>query len=668
MCGIAGAVALRERMEPVPLAALARMAGALRHRGPDETGAYRDGRAGLAHARLSIIDLSTGQQPLANTDGTRWIVFNGEIFNYLELRTELEALGRTFRTRSDTEVLLHAWEVWGDDAFRRCNGQWALAIWDARAGTLVLSRDPLGVRPLYYAEHGGRLWFASEAKALFAGEPAMTREFDRRGLSQVFTFWSTLAPRTVFEGVSELEPGHVRTWTDGGVQDRAYWTPAYPQDGEGAFAGSLEDAARAVRDALERSTELRMLRADVPVGSYLSGGIDSSLVAALGLRAKRASFATFSLRFADAEYDETRFQRLMVERLGSDHHEVTVTRSDIAAVFPAVIRHSERPVLRTAPAPMFLLSRLVRDAGIKVVLTGEGADEMFAGYDVFREARVRRFWARQPQSSARPRLLERLYPYLSRSPVGQAAMARRFFGHDLAGWRSPGFGHGPRWRSAAALQRLMSAEVRDSLAGYDPVAGLLSGLPPAFGRWTHLAQDQYIEIRTLMSSYLLSSQGDRMLMGHSVEGRFPFLDRDVVALANTLPDRHKLAGLDEKAVLKTLSSDLVPGEILARKKQPYRAPDALSFVDADAPEWIGEVMSESALARAGIFDPALAQRFHRKCIDRRDEAQFSNADNMALVGILSTQLLHRDLIADVVVSGPAPSFRTLVDRLQRPAA
>ena len=668
MCGIAGAVALREAVAPVPLAVLARMAGALRHRGPDEMGVYRDARAGLAHTRLSIIDLSTGQQPLANADGTRWIVFNGEIFNYVELRAELESLGHVFRTRSDTEVLLHAWEAWGDDAFRRCNGQWAIAIWDARTHTLVLARDPLGVRPLHYAEHDGRLWFASEVKAIFAGEPGMTRAFDRRGLAQVFTFWSTLAPRTVFAGVHELEPGHVRTYANGRVEDRAYWSPHYPEGTEGAFRGSYADAAVAVREALERSTRLRMLRADVTVGSYLSGGIDSSLVAALGLRDKGEKFSTFSLRFADAEYDETHFQRLMVERLGSDHHEVTVTRNDIATIFPDVIRHSERPILRTAPAPMFLLSRLVHDAGIKVVLTGEGADEMFAGYDVFREARVRRFWARQPGSTARPRLLERLYPYLARSPVGQTAMARQFFGQDLGNWRAPGFGQGPRWKSAAALQRLMSAGVRAELSGYDPVAGFVADLPAAFGRWTALAQDQYVEVRTLMSAYLLSSQGDRMLMGNSVEGRFPFLDRDVVALANSLPDRYKLAGLDEKAVLKTLSADLVPQEILARQKQPYRAPDALSFVGPDAPAWIGEVMSESALADAGVFDPALAARFHRKCIDRRDEAQFSNADNMALVGILSTQLLHRDFIARPAAVEPTVVFRTLVDRLDAPAA
>ena len=667
MCGIAGVIRLRAGSEPIALEALGRMAAALRHRGPDETGAYREPRAGLAHTRLSIIDLSTGQQPLSNEDGTLWISFNGEIFNYVELRAELEVLGHAFRTRSDTEVIVHAWEAWGEDAFRRFNGQWAIALWDERTGRLVLSRDPLGVRPLYYAEHDGRLWFASEVKAIFAGEPALPRAIDPRGLAEVFTFWSTLPPRTVFAGVRELEPGHVRVYEEGRVADSVYWEPRYPANGHDGFAGSFEDAAEAARAALQEATRLRMLRSDVPVGSYLSGGIDSSLVASLGLRAMGGNFQTFSLRFEDAEYDETEYQRLMAERLGSQHHEVVVSRADIARVFPDVVAHTERPVLRTAPAPLFLLSRLVREAGIKVVLTGEGADEMFAGYDLFREARLRRFWARQPQSTARPRLLERLYPYLERSPVAQAAMARQFFGQDLASWRSPGFGHATRWRGAAALRRLLSADVRAAIADFDPVAEQLGRLPGDFGRWTALAQDQYLEVRTLLSAYLLSSQGDRMLMANSVEGRFPFLDREVVALANSLPDRYKLAGLDEKAVLKKLAADLVPPAILSRKKQPYRAPDALSFVGDDAPGWIGDVLSEPSLAGAGLFDAGLAGRFHRKCVDRRVESQFSNADNMALVGILSTQLLHRDFVARAPHAGAPARFGTLIERPSRPS-
>ena len=373
-----------------------------------------------------------------------------------------------------------------------------------------------------------------------------------------------------------------------------------------------------MRDALEQATSLRMLRADVPVGSYLSGGLDSSLVAALGRRFAGDRFQTFSLRFEDAEYDETGFQRLMAKRLGSEHHEVVVSRGDIARVFPDVVYHTERPILRTAPAPLFLLSRLVREHGIKVVLTGEGADEMFAGYDLFREGKVRRFWARYPESQSRPRLLERLYPYLARSPVSQQAMARQFFGRNLAAYKSPGFAHDTRWHTTAALKRLFSAPLRDTLKD-DVIGSFLATLPEEFARWSPLAQDQYIEIRTLLSGYLLSSQGDRMLMAHSVEGRFPFLDKDVVALADSLPAEYKLRVLDEKHVVKRAAEGLVADEIVARQKQPYRAPDALSFVGKGVPDYVEEMLREENVAEAGVFDSKAVAQLWKKCKTRSDE-------------------------------------------------
>ncbi len=665
MCGIAGVVALADRASAPDLVALRALAGALRHRGPDELGLYRDRRAGLAHARLAIIDLATGQQPLANEDESIWVVYNGEIFNYIELRAELEALGHRFRTRSDTEVIVHAWEEWGERSFERYNGQFALALWDAKRSALVLARDRLGVRPLYYAEHEGRVWFASEVKALFAASPALRRELDPIGIAETFTFWSVLAPRSVFSGVAELEPGHVRTYADGRVVDRAFWRPSYPSrsdDSEHArFEGALDEAVERVRAALEAATRLRLLRSDVPVGSYLSGGLDSSLVAAMALRAKGESFHTFSVRFEDAEYDETEFQRLMVAELGSRHHEVVVSRGDIAAVFPDVIRHTERPILRSAPAPLFVLSRLVRDAGIKVVLTGEGADEMFAGYDLFREGKIRRFWARHPDSECRPRLLERLYPYLALSPVAQRGMARQFFGRDLERFGEPGFAHRTRWQTTTALFRLFSRDVRAAIGERDLVGELLADLPPEFPRWSPLAQDQYLEVRTLLSGYILASQGDRMSMAHSVEGRFPFLDRDVVTLANALPDDYKLRVLDEKHVVKRVAAALVPARILKRKKQPYRAPDALCFVADRAPSWVREVLSEGCVRDAGVFDPRAVRGLVEKCRARSDERQLSNTDNMALVGVLSTQLLYEAFVRRAPVASEVP-IETLVDR------
>ena len=677
MCGIGGIWTQSADGTPPALEALGRMASALRHRGPDELGYYRDARCGLCHTRLSIIDLASGQQPLTNEDGKIWISFNGEIFNYLELREELLAAGHAFRTRSDTEVIVHAFEQWGNGCFARFNGQFAVALWDVRRGELTLARDRLGVRPLHVCAFGGRIFFASEVKAIFAADAQIPRALDPAGLQQTFCLWSPIAPRTAFVGVEELRPGHVRTYGDGGcVREAAFWEPRYPEkdrsargaaspgEGEGAFEGSLEEAAAAVRAALLGAVRLRMLRADVPVGSYLSGGLDSSLVAALGREVKGPGFRTYSLRFEDAEYDETPFQRTMSARLGTQHSEVVVSRQGIAEVFPSVVLHTERPILRTAAAPLALLSRLVRESGVKVVLTGEGADEMFAGYDLFREAKVRRFWARAPQSQCRPRLLERLYPYLARSPVSQRAMARQFFGRGLEQAGAPGFSHEPRWSSAQALQRLFSPDLRAGLRG-DARDAVLGELPAAFPRWSTLAQDQYLEVRTLLAGYLLSSQGDRVLMRSSVEGRFPFLDTNVVALADSLPASYKLRVLDEKHVLKRAARGLVPEEILARQKQPYRAPDALSFVGPDAPAWVGDVLSEAAVARAGVFDPRLVAQLWAKCRGRGDESQFSNADNMALVGVLSTQLLHVQLVERLPDFASPAAPRTLVDRLQQ---
>jgi asparagine synthase (glutamine-hydrolysing) len=310
---------------------------------------------------------------------------------------------------------------------------------------------------------------------------------------------------------------------------------------------------------------------------------------------------------------------------------------------------------------MYMLSGLVEQCGIKVVLTGEGADEVFAGYDLFREGVVRRFWARQPGSTMRPRLLERLYPYLARSPVQQQAMARQFFGKNLDKWQQPGFAHGTRWQTTAALQRLLAPELRAELG--DVTTELLADLPPEFSRWSYLAQDQYLEARTLLAGYLLASQGDRMLMAHSVEGRFPFLGHHVVELGNSLPDQHKLRVLDEKHVLKRLAADLVPPEIIARKKQPYRAPDAVAFASDDRPSWVDELLEDSAVTHAGVFNPRAVRTLWRKCQAQASAGQLSNTDNMALVAVVSTQLLHRELIEQRHDETLTTSLRTLVDRV-----
>ncbi len=662
MCGICGVFNLSSDL-PAPDAGLLRsMVGALRHRGPDENGGYHDAAVALGHSRLSIIDLQGGAQPMSNEDGSVWVVFNGEIYNYVELAEELRGFGHRFRTRSDTEVIVHAFEQWGEACLERFNGQFAIALWDRRARRLTLARDRVGIRPLYFTEAGGRLLFASEIKALLQ-DPAVPRAFDPVGMAQVFTFWAPVAPRTVLAGISQLRPGSVMTVEPGaGPTLRTYWRPTFAPAGRGdrfTSAALVADHAAQLRDRLEQATRLRMLRADVPVGVYLSGGIDSSVIGALVRRFHHGDLRTFSLRFEHQDFDEGDFQRQMVRRLDTDHESVTVGYRHIAEDFPEVVWFAEAPILRAAPAPLYRLSGLVRDQGYKVVLTGEGADEFLAGYDIFREAKVRRFWARRPDSPLRPMLLDRLYPWLARSPARVKALQRAFFGKGLSTPDVPHFSHIPRWDAAASLMRLFAPDMKAALGDVDVVADLLGTLPEDASEWSPLGVAQYLEITTLLSGYLLSSQGDRMLMGHSVEGRFPFLDHEVMELANRMPPEVKLRALSEKHVLKEAARDLVPASILQRDKQPYRAPDAQSFVQPDAPAYLERVLSPAAVEEAGVFAPAAAARLMKKCRAAAERTP-SNADNMAVIGLISTQLVHHQLIAG---NGPTAATPERLDTL-----
>lgn len=648
MCGICGILDLGQGAPPDP-ALLRRMVAALQHRGPDGNGGYCDRNVALGQSRLAIIDLQGGAQPMANEDGSLWIVFNGEIFDYVELGEELRRAGHRFRTKSDTEVVLHAYEEWGPGCVERFNGQFAFALWDRSRRRLVLARDRVGILPLYWAraDGGRRLLFASEIKALLQDD-GLPRGFDPEGLAQTFTFWSPVPPRTALAGVRQLRPGTLLVIEEGAEpQERVYWQPRFLEQPPRGLAHTddrqVAELAGELRDRLEDATRLRMLRSDVPVGVYLSGGLDSSVIAALVRRFHQGPLRTFSLRFAHRDFDEGPFQQEMVRRLGTEHATIEIGYGSIAAAFPDVIRATETPVLRTAPAPLFLLSGLVRQSGYKVVLTGEGSDEFLAGYDLFREEKVRRFWARQPASELRPLLLGRLYPWMARAPAQAQALQRSFFGRGLALLDQPHFSHIPRWSSTAALQRLFGPELKAALAGFDPVADLLARLPAAVHRWEPLGRAQYLEITTLLAGYLLCSQGDRMLMGHSVEGRFPFLDHRVMEFADALPPEVKLRVLDEKHVLKQAAQELVPPAILRRPKQPYRAPDAQSFVQDDAPAWVAELTSPEALRRAGVFAPEAVRLLLAKCRRQREETP-SNTDNMAVVGVLSTQLVHHLLI------------------------
>lgn len=626
MCGIAGIVRA-DAAAPVEEVRLRRMAAALRHRGPDGWGMARAAGAGLVSTRLAIFDVPGGWQPMRGERGTL-LVYNGEVYNHPELRREL---GGAFATTSDTEVVHRLLERDGLAALDRLNGQFALAWWEPAARRLTLVRDRFGVRPLHWALlPDGGIAFASEAKALFAsGEVAAAP--DLAGIDEVFTTWGARAPRTAFAGVAQVPPGGLLVWEDGAlVAQRTWWAPAYDAGGEAPLAEELSEL-------LADAVRLR-LRADVPVGTYLSGGLDSSLVTALAQRASDHELRTFSVAFHDARYDERAFQHEVAAALGTRHHVVEVGPREIADGFRAVVAHAETPLIRTAPVPLYLLAQATRAHGITVVATGEGADELFWGYDLFKETAVRELHARDPARAEA--LLDRLYPYLDVPAERRGPAWRRFF-FEVGAAEDPLFSHQPRIAATGIVRAFYRPEVAQALDGMNgerPLARLRAELPPAFARWSALERAAYLELTTLLAPNLLSSQGDRVAMAHGVEGRFPFLDHRVFAHAAALPPERKLGpGLREKAELRAFAARLLPSAVVERPKQPYRAPAVAPFFAPGAPGWVEERLEARALDAVGLFDPARVAGLLRRCRAGRGDGF---REGMALVGILSAQVWH----------------------------
>lgn len=644
MCGIAG-FTLPIGIEAAERSArygerLRRMAASLYHRGPDaQRGLLLDGIA-LGHTRLSIVDVAAGHQPMADPANGLAVVFNGEIFNHVELREQLSSV-YPFKTRSDTEVILAAFLHKGIDCVKDFVGQFAFALWDARDKTLWLARDRVGVRPLYLAQTSEGLAFASEVKALFAAKWLDPR-LDAKALKETLSLWAPVGERTLFEGVSALLPGHVARFDGKRLEVRRYWDLDLSLEAQERNLTEGEALER-VGAVLEDAVRLR-LRADVPVAAYLSGGLDSSLICALAQKQLGGTLQTFSVAFAQERYDERKFQQEVATALATDHRSVAIEDREIGELLPQVVEHAESVLLRSAPAPFLKLSRLVRDCKTKVVLTGEGSDEMFLGYDLFKETRVRQFWARQPDSPHRPRLFTRLYPYLplsSQSPQ----MLRQFYGIGLEAPDAPDFSHQIRWTNSGRVARFLASDFAALVKEHDPARAVVDSLPPRFKGWPALQRGQYLEIQTLLSGYLLSSQGDRMLMGNSVEGRFPFLDHRVMELAAKLPTSLKLKGLKEKYILKRFAEGKVPRIVTERHKFPYRAPIAEALVAApgrQTPEWTRDALSTGAVRSVGVFDASKVEKLVAKLGSAASVP--SEADNMALMAVVTTQLLSERLL------------------------
>jgi len=644
MCGVAGFWHFDKR--PMDGTLLRRMTRALAHRGPDAEGYYEAPGIGLGHRRLSIIDLGTGGQPLSNEDGSVWVAFNGEIFNYVELRADLQNRGHVFKTRSDTETLVHLYEEKGLDFVDELNGQFAIALWDATLRRLVLARDRVGIRPLFYATlRDGTVLFGSEMKALLA-HGGLRAEIDPAAVGQIATFWVTVPPRTPFKGIEELAPGRMLVLEGGRRTLHQYWRHEFP--GEHEYEEKSLDAWQdEVRTLLHDAVRLQ-LRSDVPVATYLSGGLDSSILTALVKRHHINDLTTFSVGFADARFDEREFQRQMVRHLQTNHHEVEVDEADIGRSFEDVVWFAERPLMRTAPAPLLRLSGLVRDSGIKVVLTGEGADEIFGGYNIFREDKVRRFWARHPDSAWRPALLSRLYGYIGRDPKAEAFW-RLFFRKGLENTSDPYYSHRRRWDNTSQLKRAFAPDFRAQMQDEDAIIGELEAyLDPGRAKWHPMCRAQYLEMSLFMSCYLLNSQGDRMMMGNSVEGRVPFLDHRLIELAARIPPKFKVRVLEEKFILKRAFADILPDAIASRAKQPYRAPISSSFSAGDDTlvQWL---LSREALQRSGFANAPAVEKLLAK--GAADGAAPSERNEMALATMASLQLLQHLFVDNFQPSG-----------------
>jgi asparagine synthase (glutamine-hydrolysing) len=560
------------------------MTDALTHRGPDDSGIHLERNLGFGFRRLAIVDLAGGNQPLYNEDRSIVMVCNGEIFNFRELRAGLEELGHRFSTNCDVEVLLHLYEEEGCDFIPRLNGQFAFALYDTARRRLLLARDHVGIAPLFYTESGGLFMFASEIKGLLK-HPAVMREVDLTGLDQVFAFPGCLAPRTMFKGIKSLEAGHFMLVDEAGITGRQYWDMEYPAEGACEYRDEAYYLER-LDDELQKAVKLRLL-GDVPVGYYLSGGLDSSMIAAiLHHLVPDERRHSFSIGFARQEIDETRFQRMMAEHVGSIHHEMRFDWPEISDGFGKMIRHAESPLRESYDTCSIALSRAVREAGMKVVLVGEGADELFAGYYGYKFDRQRLEQggddAFDPEAMLEAELREELW--------GDDSFVYEKNLYEFQGVR----------------EALYSDRVLQQFQDFNSVREGIIDKSKLLGRHP-VHRRSYIDLKLRLASHLISDHGDRAAFANSVEARYPFLDINLMRFVREIPPDLKLNGLTEKYLLKRLGERYVPAPIRERQKFGFVAPGSPYLLGQQLP-WVRDILSRESIARQGYFNPDTVER------------------------------------------------------------
>jgi asparagine synthase (glutamine-hydrolysing) len=610
VCGIYGELALSDSARGDLGRLLDRCLDRLTHRGPDDRGTWVGDRVALGARRLSIIDLAGGHQPIWNEDQTRCIVYNGELYNFPDLRPGLEAAGHRFRTRTDTEVVLHAYEEWGPDCLRRFNGMFAFAIWDGPAETLFLARDRIGEKPLYYYADERRLVFASEIKAILA-DPSIPRELNPRGLGNYLAFGHSVAPETIFRGVRKLLPGHYLLAGGGRVTTASYWDVGdEPPPGDGHLLGPSEYEER-IRTLLDDSVRRRLI-ADVPVGAFLSGGVDSSAVVALMCRHATERPKTFSLGFtAGGGYNELADARQVAEHLGTEHHELEVPHADLVELLRTLVYHYDEPFGDPAGFPVFLLSRFARQH-VKVVLTGDGGDELFGGYRRYAADAFASLYQRMPAILAEravPAVLGGL-PRLRRLKQAARTLPVKDPPRRYASWLTV---------FTPDLQgELLSGELWQAVQAHDPVEiyqrqyGRLNGRVQA----DHLNRLMYTDLKTWLADDYMEKT-DKATMACSLEARLPLLDHRLVELAFQIPGRHKIRGLSTKRIFKRAMEGLVPPFVLRKRKHGFSVPLDPWF-RGDLKSFAFEVLLDERTRRRGYFNTPVVERLWKEHVGGRN--------------------------------------------------
>jgi len=639
MCGICG-IAWTSDRGPPESAALERMTDVLEHRGPDDRGVWRDDRAGIAlgFRRLSIIDLSTGRQPMSNEDGTIWIAFNGEIYNFQALRHRLEGNKHRLRTSSDTEAIVHLYEDEGPACVKRLRGMFAFALWDAREQRLVLARDRLGVKPLVYRHEPHRLIFASELKSILQA-PDVPRELDATALDHYLALQYVPHPRTIFRGIHKLPPAHYAVWQHGQLDLTCYWEPEWNREEPGTEA----DYAERLRETLTEATRLRMI-ADVPLGAFLSGGIDSTITVGLMQQLADRPVKTFSIGFNVAEFDETRYARIAAEHLGTDHQEFVVEPNCIE-ILPRLVWHYDEPFADSSAIPTYYVSQLTRQH-VTVALTGDAGDELFAGYPRYRAVKLAEYFDRLPRA-LRATIASPLWQYLPAS-VRQKSR-RRQFKKLVAHLREPAERRYARWITIfdePARAELYDDDFIAELEDADP-AGFLLEAYARTKRRDIISRTSFVDIQTYLPCDLLTKV-DIASMANSLECRSPFLDHHVVELAVAMPMRLKMPRLSGKHILKRTFADLLPRAIVQRPKMGFGVP-LDSWFRGELAGFVRDILFDPVSLGRGYFRP---DAIHRLV----DDHQASRWDHSyRLWALLFFELWHRTYLDDSLPPPSAPS-------------